>query len=92
MHPFDKAQAGDWGYLLGLVGRQAEYGGEPYTVLDVLPEGPQLVLQHTREQSIQSDLQGRPYRRVPRTVCLQMRTADGSPSELLDLLYLDLSA
>ncbi|MFA9461539.1 hypothetical protein [Thiohalorhabdus methylotrophus] len=89
MQPFDKEQAGDWSYLLNLVGRHAEYGGEPYTVLDVLPEGPQLVLQHQREQSIQSDLQGRPYRRVPRTVCLHTRNADGAPSELLDLLYLE---
>ncbi|KPV41594.1 hypothetical protein AN478_00425 [Thiohalorhabdus denitrificans] len=89
MEPFDKAHAKDWGYLLNLVGRHAEYGGEPYTVLDVLPEGPQLVLQHAREQSIQSDLQGRPYRRVPRTVCIHTRDTDGNPSDLLDLLYLE---
>ena len=92
MEPFNKAQAGDWGYLVHLVGRHAEYGGEPYTILDVLPEGPQLVLQHTREQTIQADLQGRPYRRVPRTLCIQTRTPDGGASDLLDLLFLEESA
>jgi len=88
MEPIDKERAGEMGYLNGLIGQRVEYGGEPYLLIDVLPEGPQLVLQHEQEQSIQDDLQGRPYRRVPRTLCLTTLSPDGEPSELLDLLRL----
>ncbi|HKJ71156.1 MAG TPA: hypothetical protein VKA55_05345 [Gammaproteobacteria bacterium] len=89
MTPFDKQRAADWDYLSGLIGRRAEYAGEPYTVIELLPDGPQLVLQHARQKSIQDDLQGRAYRRVPYTECLPVLDADGSPSDLLDLLLLD---
>ena len=86
MTPFDKARMDDWDYLNGLIGCHVVYAGEPYTILEVLPDGPQLVLQHAQQKSIQDDLQGRAYRRVPYTECIPLRDADGSPSDLLDLL------
>lgn len=89
MTPFDKDRYRDLDYLFGLIGCPAEYASEPYAVLDVLPEGPQLVLQHRHEQAIQSDLQDRPYRRAPATLCLSTYDDEGHPSELLDLLYLE---
>jgi len=88
MEPIDKSRATHLAYLNALIGQRVEYAGEPYLLIDVLPEGPQLVLQHERDQSIQDDIQGRPYRRVPRTVCLTTVTPEGEPSELLDLLRL----
>lgn len=75
--------------LDALIGRAAEYAGEPYSVIEVLPEGPQLVLQHRDRLAIQADLQGRPYRRVPETVCLALRDEDGNPSPQLEILRLD---
>ena len=89
MEPFDQDRCDDPDYLFGLVGRDAEYAGEPYTILDVLPEGPHLVLQHRHHYAIQSDLQDRAYRRVPETLTLSLRDGEGRPSELLGLLYLD---
>lgn len=86
MTPLDKERIDDWDYLTGLIGSRAEYAGEPYTIIEVLPEGPQLVLQHARQKSIQDDLQGRAYRRVPYTECIPVRDSDGSPSDQLDLL------
>ena len=88
MELIDKDLIADLGYLNSLVGQRVEYAGDPYRVIDVLPEGPQLVLQHEREQAIQDDIQGRPYRRVPRTLCLTTLSPEGEPSELLDLLRL----
>ena len=86
MQPFDKSRAKDLAYLRGLIGMDAVYAGEPYQVMDVLEDGPQLVLQHASEQAIQEDIQGRPYRRVPKTVCIHTLTVDGEPSDLLDLV------
>lgn len=88
MIPFKKERAGDRAYLFDLIGRRAEYAGDPYMVIDILPEGPQLVLQHLYEQTIQSDRQGHPYRRAPATLCLSIYDEEGRPNELLDLLYL----
>ncbi len=88
MTPFNKERAGDRDYLFDLVGCRVEYAGEPYTVLDVLPEAPQLVLQHLYEQTIQSDRQDRPYRRAPAILCLSVHDEEGQPNALLDLLYL----
>lgn len=88
MQTFDKSRANDLAYLRDLIGSEVIYAGEPYQVMDALEDGPQLVLQHASEQSIQEDIQGRPYRRVPKTVCIQTLTLEGQPSELLDLLTL----
>lgn len=89
MTPFDKQRADDWDYLNDLIGRHAEYAGEPYTIIEVLPDGPQLVLQHARQKQIQDDMQGRAYRRVPYTECIPTRGPDGAPNDLLDLLRVD---
>ena len=88
MEQIDKERITDLGYLNGLVGQRVEYAGDPYRIIDVLADGPQLVLQHEQELAIQDDIQGRPYRRVPRTLCLTTVSPEGEPSDLLDLLRL----
>lgn len=75
--------------LEALIGRRAEYAGEPYSVIEILPDGPQLVLQHRDHMAIQQDLQGRAYRRVPETVCLELHDEHGQPSPQLELLRLE---
>lgn len=77
--------------LQALIGRQAEYAGEPFSVIEILPDGPQLVLQHRHRKAIQQDMQGRPYRRVPETICLELRDEHGQPSPQLELLFLETS-
>ncbi len=87
--PFDKDRYRDLDYLFGLIGYRVDYAGEPYTVLDVLPEGPPLVLQHRHKQAIQSDLPDHPYRPAPATLCLSNYDDKGHPNELLNLLHLE---
>lgn len=89
MEPFDPRWLDEPESLDGLIGCRVEYAGEPYSVIEVLPEGPQLVLQHRDRQAIQPDLQGRPYRRVPETVCLDLRDEEGRPSPQLEILRLE---
>ena len=89
MASIDKDRLQDLAYLNGLIGFRAEYAGEPYSVIEVLPDGPQLVLQHRHRMAIQQDMQGRPYRRVPETVCLELRDEGGQPSLQLELLRLE---
>jgi len=74
--------------LDALIGRRAEYAGEPFSVIEILPDGPQLVLQHRHHKAIQQDMQGRAYRRVPETICLELLDEDGQPSPQLELLFL----
>ncbi len=90
MERFDTRWLDDPDFLGALIGRRAEYGGEPYSVIEILPEGPQLVLQHRHRLAIQPDLQGRPYRRVPETVCLALRDEEGNPSPQLEILRLEI--
>ncbi|MEF8793145.1 hypothetical protein [Thiohalorhabdus sp.] len=75
--------------LESLIGCRAEYAGEPFSVIEILPDGPQLVLQHRDRRAIQQDMQGRPYRRVPETVCLELLDDHGQPSPQLELLLVE---
>lgn len=66
--------------LNGLAGRHVEYRGTRYMILEVLPEGPAVVLQSLSEDSraLQDDQYGNPSRRVPYTLTVALLDASGS--------------
>ena len=57
-----------------LIGTRVYLHGEPYQVIEILPEGPVLVLQALEaEHVIQANAQGEASRRVPRLVEVDAR-------------------
>ncbi len=55
--------------LRSLIGQQVELHGDPYQVIEILPEGPVVVLQALAEETvIQANAQGEASRLVPRIV------------------------
>jgi len=77
--------------LRNLIGRQVLYHGVRYEIIEVLEEGPSLVLEDCEDhKTIQADQHGEAHRRVPQTVTLIVPfTQDGDadlPAIGLDIL------
>lgn len=74
--------------LRGMIGINIFYNNRPCQVIEVLEDGPSLVLQYF-ENSIQKNQHGDAHRRVPETICIPILSKD--KKELSDLfLSLDL--
>jgi len=64
--------------LLGLIGRSLSQGQRHYQVIDVIPEGPALVLRdHGPETGIQENQFGEPLRRAERLRTIPVYAIDG---------------
>ena len=76
--------------LRNMIGVHVSHQGIACKVVEVLEDGPSLVLVSIDEDHIQTDQYGNPLRRVPQTFNVPVLTADGQtihPSYLaLDLL------
>jgi len=58
-------------HLRDLIGMHARYLGELFEIIEILEDGPALVLQNCDEQTtIQADQLGEAHRRVPQTMTL----------------------
>jgi hypothetical protein len=78
-------------YLRRLLGGRARYHDEVFEIIEVLEDGPALVLQHIGSQTtIQADQHGDAHRRVPKTVTLHLPTTSEGTIDIsglgLDLL------
>ncbi len=73
--------------LRGMIGVVVSYEGQRFQVIEVLEDGPYLVLQHSEDTSLQPDQHGDPRRRVPHTVTIPVFEKNGSEfhSRLLSL-------
>lgn len=80
-------------YLRKLIGGRARYHDEIYEIIEVLEDGPALVLQNYDHKTIQADQHGEAHRRVPETVTLTLPlTGDGAVDlAALDIELLDVS-
>jgi len=76
--------------LRGMIGIQVVHQGVPCKVVEVLEDGPTLVLLSIDESHIQSDQYGNPLRKVPQTFTVPVLNSTGDeihPAYLaLDLL------
>jgi len=69
----------DYSELQSLIGRTAVYEGRVFTVMELLREGPSLVLvEQAADRVIQSDQFGKARRRVPKTWTIPALSRDGS--------------
>ena len=74
--------------LRGMIGINLFYHNKPCQVIEVLEDGPSLVLQYL-ENNIQQNQHGNAHRRVPETICIPIVSKD--KKQLSDLfLSLDL--
>ena len=74
--------------LRGMIGISLFYNNKPCQVIEVLEDGPSLVLQYL-ESNIQQNQHGNAHRRVPETICIPILSKD--KKQLSDLfLSLDL--
>ena len=74
--------------LRGMIGINLVYSNKPCQVIEVLEDGPSLVLQYL-EHNIQQNQHGNAHRRVPETICIPILSKD--KKQLSDLfLSLDL--
>ncbi len=74
--------------LRGMIGIRLCHNNRPCQVIEVLEDGPSLVLQY-EDSDIQLDQHGNGHRRVPETVCIPVLSSD--KTELSDIfLMLDL--
>jgi len=60
-----------------MIGIHVNHTGVPCKVVEVLEDGPSLVLISIDENHIQADQYGNPARRVPQTYTVPILTADG---------------
>ena len=74
--------------LRALIGLELDWEGHRWQVIEILPDGPSVVLQATDgAREIQANQHGEAARRVPRCREVPARDADGGPHpELLALL------
>lgn len=76
--------------LRTLIGKAVRYCGEPYTVVEVLEEGPSLVLESKQGvTSIQQDSYGRPRRMAQEPIVLRLPATfltDGQLPEGFEIL------
>jgi hypothetical protein len=63
--------------LTPLIGLRLSWHNRPYTVIDILAEGPTLILAAEDQPMVQPDQYGTPQRITPRTFALPLFTADG---------------
>ena len=73
--------------LRAMIGMAVCYQGNRGTIIEVLEDGPTLVLQSTSSASIQSNLHGHPTRRSPHTLTVRVLSENGTAlhKEFLDL-------
>lgn len=66
--------------LRRLIGRRVRYQNTAYTVLEILDDGPALVLEPiAHHSSIQTDNLGYPRREMPATITVSVAGEDGQP-------------
>lgn len=59
--------------LHSLIGHEVEFAGVPCQVIEILEDGPALILQHRHHlTTIQADQHGEAHRRVPTTITVQV--------------------
>ena len=78
--------------LRNLIGTRARYHGILFEIIEVLEDGPSLVLQDCeRHTTIQADQHGEAHRRVPQTMTLHITlTEDGDvDSDAIGLEFLE---
>jgi len=79
--------------LRDLIGLRVRYGGMDCQIIEILEDGPSLVLQNDVAQAIQPDQYGEAHRRVPHTLTIPIFTDDKAelnPDFLgLDIINLD---
>jgi hypothetical protein len=64
--------------LRNLIGREVDYEGRRCTIIEVLEEGPHVILQHQEVNiTIQPDQHGEAHRKVPRTITLPVIDSEG---------------
>ena len=64
--------------LRGMIGVRVIHQAIPCKVIEVLDDGPSLVLVSLDENHIQTDQFGNPLRKVPQTFTIPVLSADGS--------------
>ncbi len=77
--------------LRQLIGGRARYQGRVYEIVEVLEDGPALVLQSDADNTIQADQLGEAHRRVPQTVEVPLPLTETGAVDIenLDLELLD---
>lgn len=77
--------------LRTMIGMCVSYQGTPGTIIEVLEDGPSLVLKNSGDASIQSNLHGHPTRRSPQTMIVRVLSENGTAlhKEFLDLDLID---
>ena len=73
--------------LRAMIGMRVYYQGRQGMIIEVLEDGPSLVLQTTSSASIQSNLHGHPTRRSPHTLTVRVLSENGMAlhKEFLDM-------
>ncbi len=65
--------------LRSMIGLRVSYQGSTCSIIEVLEDGPSLVLQETgTAASIQSNLHGQPTRRSPQTLTVRVLSENGT--------------
>ncbi len=79
-------------FLRKLIGGRVRYLGQIYQIVEILEDGPTLILQNDTGNTIQADQMGEAHRRVPESVEVALTlTESGSVDiENLDLELLDI--
>ncbi len=77
--------------LRGMIGQRVRHEGEAWEVVEVLEDGPALVLQREGRAVLQADQYGQPGRRIPEHVVVRVLTPAGDAlhDEFLALELLD---
>lgn len=77
--------------LRGMIGLRVRYRGGRYQVIEVLDDGPALVLTDLNGGAVQNNLQGQAHRLAPHTECVPVLTTgrDALHPEFLALELLD---
>lgn len=73
--------------LRAMIGMEVLYRGRPGKIIEVLEDGPSLVVQLHGQAAIQANLHGNPFRRSPSTVTVRALTENGTQlhRDFLDL-------
>ena len=73
--------------LTALIGHRVRAHGQEFQIIEVLEDGPSLVLQQNVDTVIQPDQLGEAHRRVPETLVIAILTSDQCEfsTEFLDL-------
>lgn len=79
-------------YLRNLIGTRAHYNGILFEIIEVLEDGPALVLQNCEQHTIiQADQLGEAHRRVPQTMTLpvSLTTSGEIDTKSIGLVLID---